>query len=623
MDGMMKVHLHCQPRKTVTKGTVNYYSLATCFREDGVNKKRIILRIGRLTDEQAEFYRNFLKHFTEPSKLTVGLKLEDITVTEEKSYFDVLCMHEIWKDLGLDSVFSGERRWNEKLSTQDIAKILTINKTLSPMSKVRTISWFNSTLLADIMGIDGAAYTRSKIFSELANIHAKKQQLELHLASIAKGMRPTESDLRIEIFYFDGTTSWFEGERCDLAQADLEKTRGYFPEVIALMMVTDVNGFPIAWEALDGHTKDVSALKDFVKRIKRDFGVKQITYCFDRGVASVANFKIVTGENDKFISGIRDNQIEKVLDLAIFERTKRKLLERIEKENERSIASTDSLAPVKRQPIDGFSPFDRTSYFRDLGIIKGKRYIASFNKVFAEKEQRGRERRIQQTYKALTALNESLASAKKDRDFSTVERELIDILTKEKTRPFFSYTLKPTTPNDNVHSFHIEASLEKSAIAKAARSDGVMVYVTSHTEKNDLGSFTVTAREIVSHYRGKHVIEGLFRQMKSAVDLRPFFVWKTEHVKAHYDIAVLAAFIHHYICRKVGQQTADDQNFFQPTEFYDELAAHANVVTLTDNNGNHMRKRQQCSDKMKQALARLGLERLNLPGAHTSHNVYC
>jgi hypothetical protein len=615
----MKVHLHCQPRKTVSKGTVNYYSLASCYRDGGKNKKQILLRIGRLTDEQAEVYRNFLKNFTDPAKLVVGLKLDDVSVVDEKSYLDVLVVHELWNDLQLNGIFSSERRWNEKLSTEDVAKILTINKVLSSTSKVRTIQWFSKTLLNEIMKIDAASYSRPKIFSELSNIHSRKDKLERHLAALAKKMRPDGGSNIVEIFYFDGTTSWFEGGKCELAQADLEKTRGYFPDVIALMMVTDVNGFPIAWEALDGHTKDVSALKSFVKRIKKEFDVKQITYCFDRGVASIANFKMITGEQDKFISGIRDNQIDKVLDLAKFELTKPKLLQIIT----RNLESQKAAEPLRRLPTDGFYPYDQCSFFRDLGVVEGQRYIASFNKVFADKELAGRERRIIETYKKISAMNEDLENAKKARDFSTVERELIGIFTKQKTRNFFSYTLQPTTSNNETHSFRIESSLDKSAIAQAARTDGMMVYVTSHTEKNTLGAFKVSARDIVAHYRGKYVIEGLFRELKSAIELRPFFVWKTEHVKAHYDITVLAAFINHYICRKLGQQHAEDHDFILPTDFYAELAAHSKVVTLSDATGRQIRKRQQCSEKMKQALARLGLERLSLPGPHTSYNVYC
>ena len=147
-----------------------------------------------------------------------------------------------------------------------------------------------------------------------------------------------------------------------------------------------------------------------------------------------------------------------------------------------------------------------------------------------------------------------------------------------------------------------------------------MVYVTDHVEKNERKEFLVHAHSIVSYYRGKYVIESLFREIKSAVELRPFFVWKEDHVKAHYDVAVMAAYINHYICAHLNKLHGEGVQII-PTEYYDELEKNSRVVILKDKFGNSVRKAKPLSNTFKQALACLRLERLSLPSAHASFGV--
>ena len=101
------------------------------------------------------------------------------------------------------------------------------------------------------MGIDAESYNRNKVFRELDAIHNAKEELEkLFWAHSQKQHKEYDA------YYFDGSTSWFEGNCCPLAEAGIEKTRGYFPKVVGLMLITDNQGFPVAWEIVNDHTKD-------------------------------------------------------------------------------------------------------------------------------------------------------------------------------------------------------------------------------------------------------------------------------------------------------------------------------------------------------------------------------
>jgi transposase len=274
--------------------------------------------------------------------------------------------------------------------------------------------------------------------------------------------------------------------------------------------------------------------------------------------------------------------------------------------------------------IDGFYvSSDRMSYFRDLGVVAADRlrYIVAFNIVFYQKEQKARHERIKKALLAIDELNQDLSQAKRDRDFNATERELLSVLVKHKVRNFFDYRLFPHNTKQGTQSFKIDLEPNVEAAIKAAQTDGLIVYVTNHTEtRSETNTFAVHARDIVEHYKSKYRIERFFREMKSVVDLRPFHVWKEEHVKAHYDIAVIACFINNFINESLKRLLLESE--MSLNDFYNELEKSAGAVTLMATNGHKTTKAKPISKPLAQALAALGIAPLLTPTKHAAHGVY-
>ena len=80
-------------------------------------------------------------------------------------------------------------------------------------------------------------------------------------------------------------------------------------------------------------------------------------------------------------------------------------------------------------------------------------------------------------------------------------------------------------------------SLDKKKEREAGKLDGFWLLVTNHSEKEG-DRFTRDTVSVVQPYREKVVIESSFRDIKSFVEVAPVYVWKAEHVKAHYTICV-------------------------------------------------------------------------------------
>lgn len=603
-----RIHLLRQPRTTKARGLVEYYSLATCFYENGKNQKKILYGIGELTKEQAEQYRLFLRAINGQVEAGNLVDLDAVIFGEEKQYLDVLAMDAVWHRLGLEKIFNSERTNGRLISTENVARILTLNRLLQPSSKVRTVEWLRGTLLPTIMSIDAGAYDRNKIFRELSAIHSTKEKLEKLFWKHSQ-----KNKGKFDVYYFDGSTSWFEGSRCPLAEADIEKTRGFFPKVLGLMLITDNQGFPVAWEVVNGHTKDTTALKGFVDRITKEFGITEITYCFDRGVASEKNFGLITSCKSKYISAIRTNQIKNVFDLEKFKLTRVKIADKICGHGD---SRTFEQKPKRRiAGVDGFYSHDSNIFFKDLGVVDRKRYVVSFNYELFIKQHHERQKRIERALMTIAEKNEALENAKKDRDYNSTERDLLDIFSKNKVAPYFEYSLKPLTSSFKAQSFKIECQIKQVKIQQDQLTDGILVFITDHVEMLNAQDFTVSAADIIGHYKGKYVVENAFREMKSFIALRPIYVWTEEHVKAHYDISIIACFINNYINVKIRDM---DKSL---RDFHSHLKKAGRVAQLATLSGTEIFKLKKITEETRRYFKNIGIANILSPALHRSHNV--
>ena len=607
-----KIHLYHQPRNTKKEGSVDYYSLATCNIKNGKNMKSIIQRVGRLSRDEADNYRAFLQVINKKVEGVHLVDIQKVLYQDEKKYLNVLVINELWKKFKFDKLFDTTILNNQHLSTENVARILTINKLLDPSSKTRTIPWLQTTLLPKIMNINAEHYKKTKIFNELPKIHDHKKSIEKFFVDFSKTQSAKKDG--VEIYYFDGSTSWFEGSHCTLAEYDLEKTRGFYSNVVGLMLITDKEGFPIAWELVNGHKKDTVEFQELSERVYEEYGVKEITYCFDRAVATVKNFSMIQDYKSKFISGIRDNQIKKIFDLEVFEKTRNAIL------------NYCNLLPQEQRgilPINGFYSSNKKIFFKELGVINNFRYIVSFSKDIYDVETTDRDRRIQDALLAINEQNQALLFSKKEPNSDNVEKELLENLNHFKVASIFEYKIIPSVSKHKTQSYRIECEFKKDKLKELRQTDGLMVFITDHVEKNNT-DFKVPSYNIIEHYKDKHVIENAFRELKSFLELRPFFVWKEEHVKAHYDIGIIAYFINQYIYKKLSPSVQNEENSEAVSlrEFYEILEKSGLVIKLVTPNGLEIYKQKSYDSKLKQLLNKLGLSALDSPKIHTSLNVY-
>jgi hypothetical protein len=135
--------------------------------------------------------------------------------------------------------------------------LLVVNRLIDPGSEFRLHRhWYLASAMGDLLGTDFRVADKDRLYRCLDRLLDHKQEL-------FKWLRQKWADLfaaEFEVLLYDLTSTYFEGEMHDNPKAKRGYSRDGRPDclqvVIALVVTTD--GFPLAYEVMDGNTSDRS-----------------------------------------------------------------------------------------------------------------------------------------------------------------------------------------------------------------------------------------------------------------------------------------------------------------------------------------------------------------------------
>src|ERR1700704_5772637 len=190
MIDLKALHLHW--RVSHYKGTTyRSYSLAHAYRHNGTNRKDIVLKLGKLSDEEAGRWRELLQAAKTPH--TFFTTLHDLTVTHRYAYLDVAVANTVWQAWQLDTVFRppGKRA----LSLATMARILTLNRCIDPAAQSKTPDWFRDTALPWLLAIP-TEFGQSLAYLSGISRHRTPQDSPLPASVPPLGTRAARDDAR-------------------------------------------------------------------------------------------------------------------------------------------------------------------------------------------------------------------------------------------------------------------------------------------------------------------------------------------------------------------------------------------------------------------------------------------
>ena len=564
------------------------YTIAESYREGKKVKKRTIWPVGKLTDAQAQQMRLILKVAQGKGKTVT--QLEDIVVKESKAYLDIAVVNALWNYWQLDQAFDFDISASA-LSTPLIAKILTINRCTAPCSHYSIPRWAQKIALAQVLDVDLSGLNDDKIYYELDKIHENHFSIENYLFK----QTYTNNAGSYQYINYDLTTSYFVGYKCTLSAFGKGKAECRGRRQVLLGVLINDEGYPFKWDVFAGNTAEVKTLKRNIDACKKRFQLTgaNVTMVFDRGIISDDNAQMIEDAQMKYISALDRNQIPGCgVDLAPFKQI-----------------SIDDESP---KPA-GYKKYDDQLYFNDHGIVGNKRFIIGFNPTLFVEDRKNRKEKIDFFESYLKNENKDLKNAKRDRKHQATENRVLNELKRLKIKKYYEQpVLDPIVVETRlkngsvkcVNSFKVRISKKTDVIESDKLLDGVCVFITNHIERQGRG-FKVTPFMVIRAYRDKTKIEDVFKNVKSFLKIRPFFVNTEKHVKAVYTICILAYFLNKFLANQ--RKTGGEKDYLNSKELYAPFS-NVDFVTLFDKiSGKSITKSVELTEKTKNILEKIGM----------------
>ena len=564
------------------------YTIAESYREGKKVKKRTIWPVGKLTDAQAQQMKLILKVAQGKGKTIT--QLEDIVVKESKAYLDIAVVNALWNYWQLDQAFDFDISASA-LSTPLVAKILTINRCTAPCSHYSIPRWAEQTALAQVLDVDLSGLNDDKIYYELDKIHENHFSIENYLFK----QTYTNNAGSYQYINYDLTTSYFVGYKCTLSAFGKGKAECRGRRQVLLGVLINDEGYPFKWDVFAGNTAEVKTLKRNIDACKKRFQLAgaNVTMVFDRGIISDDNAQMIEDAQMKYISALDRNQIPGCgVDLAPF----------------KQISIDDELP----KPA-GYKKYDDELYFNDHGIVGNKRFIIGFNPTLFAEDRKNRKEKIDFFESYLKNENKDLKNAKRDRRRQATENRVLNELKRLKIKKYYEQpVLHPIVVEKrlkngsvkSVNSFKVQISKKSDVIESDKLLDGVCVFITNHIERQGRG-FKVTPLMVIRAYRDKTKIEDVFKNVKSFLKIRPFFVNTEKHVKAVYTICILAYFLNKFLANQ--RKTGGEKDYLNSKELYAPFS-NIDFVTLFDKiSGKSITKSVELTEKTKNVLEKIGM----------------
>jgi len=288
-----------------------YFSIVENHRlAGGKTVQRTVLYLGEINDQQQAAWRRTLDVFIEDEERyatmslfpddrelpadaldSVPVKLSGLELRRPRVFGNCWLACELWHQLGLDEFWQQRLpEAREGVSWEKVLQLLVANRLLDPGSEFRVHrQWFVDSAMDELLETNFAVAEKDRLYRCLDRVLEHKQELFVWLKQ--KWADLFHADF--EVLLYDLTSTYFEGEMEQNPKAKRGYSRDQRPDCLQLViaLVVTPDGFPLAYEVMNGNTSDRTTLRDFLKKIEETYGKAQRVWVMDRGIPSEAILK--------------------------------------------------------------------------------------------------------------------------------------------------------------------------------------------------------------------------------------------------------------------------------------------------------------------------------------------
>jgi hypothetical protein len=414
--------------------------------------------------------------------------------------------------LGLDTLLAAKR-----CRERDLVLALLVERLLHPCSKLATTRLWATTTLAEELAVGDA--TADEVYAAMDWLEARQTRIEQKLAHrhLGDGAR---------VFY-DGSSSFYEGHTCPLAQFGHDRDGKHGLPVIVYGVLTDAAGRPVAIEVYPGNTGDPTTVPEQVEKLRGRFGLSRVVLVGDRGMLTETQLDTLRQfPGVGWISALRGPAIR-----ALVEQGSLQL----------SLFDTTHLAelPAPEYP--------------------GERLVACFNPLLADERRRKREALLAATEHAFQAIARDVARRRKTPlTAAEIGVKVGRVRNRFKVGKHFAFTIA-----DGVFRW----VRQEDAIRREAALDGLYVIRTSEPAAQ------LSAADTVRTYKTLAQVERVFRCLKG-IDLRvrPIYHRIAPRVRAHFFLCLLAYYVEWHLRETLRPLLFEDEQLPQDRLTRDPVA---------------------------------------------------
>ncbi|MBU4352995.1 MAG: IS1634 family transposase [Nanoarchaeota archaeon] len=458
------------------------------YREKGKVKHHTLCNLSKLPASCIEGIKGL---FLNKGKQGRFISQDKITVTASREYGASYAVLSVAKDIGLDKIiYSRKEEWRQNIMAMIAGRVVYQG------SKLSLTNLFADTALWELCGHPEGKKpdVEENCYFPMDRLLARKEAIEKSLA---------EKHLKDGcLILYDLTSSYLEGEYRDSELAAFGRSRdgkkGH--RQIAVGLLTDKEGCPVATDIFRGNTSDQTTVLGQVYKLTKKFGVENIIFAGDRGMLTPKRISEINEAGFKTLTALTHPQMadlleRKVVQLGLFDQY--------------------NLAEV---------------YDPDKPAV---RYILCKNPDLEKEEKEQRQRLVSLTTKNL---NKLVARKKKaaDKKLSAAAGAILD---KYRVGKYFCWDVK-----DGRFSF----SIDQEKIEAAESLDGCYVIRTDVDKKR------LSKEEVVKGYKRLAGVEKAFRNLKTvSLEMRPIYHHHDDRIRAHIFLCMLAYYVQWHIQKRL------------------------------------------------------------------------
>jgi transposase len=393
-------------------GHNEYLQLVENRRQGGKISQRVVATIGRMDELRAggdiETIIRSLSRFSEKVLLILSTRGNPDVQATAKKIGPAMIFERLWQELGIGKIFHRVLKGRKFGFDVERAIFLTVLHRLFVSGSDRSCDKWRRDQRID--GIESLSLHH--LYRAMAFLGEETEDQQDRTPFTPRCMKDiieedlfhANSDLftGVDLFFFDTTSIYFEGEGDTLGQKG--NSKDHRPDLNQMVVGTLINdaGRPICCEIWPGNTTDVKTLLPVADRLKKRFSADLFCLVADRGMISAETLDSLDERDIPYILGSRMRKTKEVRDEVL--------------------ARPGRYEEVHPQGVKGASPLKVKEVWVD-----DRRYIVCLNEKQARKDEQDRMMIIESLKEQLKKGPKSLVGNKGYRKYLKLDREDIVI----------------------------------------------------------------------------------------------------------------------------------------------------------------------------------------------------